>query len=314
MGNFVFTSGAARVDLANDDPADVERREAAQLLVRDEHRIRTSFRDGQFLTATDLTREQLYILTRQADLAAARRGGVVRGLEVRQLGAALHVSAGAGFTPDGELVTLPRALTVEVGAIPEDDRIDLSFGTVDVPDPDPRERSGLYVLGLRPLEYAARRVTRYPLTIHGVPGVEDGDLVEATALTLHPFRFDGDRDPSLLRSEVARRVFFTNSGALAPEVLALALVLVQGGLVRWVDPYLVRRDVAADDAGPLGLAETPRSHREAHFNQYDRQLSELVTELAAKNQLRFPATRHFRCLPPVGRLPAAAIDPATRRT
>jgi len=311
MGNFDFTSGAARIDLEAVDPLDLERREAARSLVRDERRVRPLYHDGRFLTAADLTREQLYVLTRQADLAAARQGGVLRGLEVRRLGTSLQVSAGAGFTPDGELVTLPRALSVDAADIPEADRIDLSFGTVDVPEPPARDRSGLYVLGVRPLEYARRVTTRYPLTTHGAAGLELGDLVESAALTLQPFRFDGARDPGLLRSEVARSVFLERAGVLASDVLALALLLLQGGLVRWIDTYLVRRDIAADAAAPLGIVESPRSHREAHFQQFDRQLGELVTELGPRNQLRFPAARYFRCLPPVGRLPAAAIDPAT---
>src|SRR5690606_34232019 len=122
MADFDFTIGTARVDLSDDDVGDIERREAAQLLVRDERRVRPRYHDGRFLTAADLTREQLYILTRQADLAAARRGGVIRGLDVRRFGAALQVTAGSGFTPDGELVTLPRTLTIEVQNIPEQDR------------------------------------------------------------------------------------------------------------------------------------------------------------------------------------------------
>lgn len=311
MANFAFTSGAARVDLTTEDPATLERREAANILIRDARRVRSRFHDGRFLTATDLTREQLYVLTRQADLSVARRGGIARGLEVRRRGAALHVTPGSGFTSNGELVTLPRALTVELADIPDDDRIDVSFGAVDVPEGDPRRRSGLYVLALRPLEYNSGRVTRYPLTVRGLPGVEDGEIVEAVSLTLQPFRFEGDADPWVLRSELARSVFLTNGGVVAPDVLPLALLFVQSGLVRWIDVHLVRREVTAGDTGALGIAETNRAQREAHYNQYDQELRELVIELSAQNQLRFPATRYFRCLPSVGRLPAAAIDPVT---
>lgn len=311
MGNFDFTVGPARVDLSAEDPDVLERQEAARVLIRDERRVRSRFHDGRFLTATDLTREQLYVLTRQADLGVARRGGVVRGLTVSRRGALLHVTPGAGFTSNGELVTLPRALTVELADVPDDDRIDVSFGAVDVPEGDPQRRNGLYVLALRPLEYSARHITRYPLTVHGLPGVEDGEIVEAVTLTLHPFRFDGDADPWVLRSEIARSVFLTNGGVVAPDVLPLALLFVQSGLVRWIDEHLVRREVAAGDSGPLGIGETNRAQREAQYNQYDQQLRELVTELSAQNRTKFPATRYFRCLPPVGRLPAAAIDPAT---
>src|SRR5690606_6279712 len=59
MADFDFTIGTARVDLSDEDVGDIERREAAQLLVRDERRVRPRYHDGRFLTAADLTREQL---------------------------------------------------------------------------------------------------------------------------------------------------------------------------------------------------------------------------------------------------------------
>ena len=54
-----------------------------------------------------------------------------------------------------------------------------------------------------------------------------------------------------------------------------------------------------------------RDEDERSDDQYHRHLAELVTDLAPRNQLKFAATQYFRCLPPVGRLPAAAIDTAT---
>ena len=305
-----YTIGPARVDLTDVAADDLDARRTARTLAEDFRRARPSYFDGRFLAARDLTREQLYALTREADLAAAYRGGVIRGLELVRFGNAIRIAPGAGFTPNGELVTLQGPLQVAIEQVPEDDRIDLSHGLVDVAEPPARQRTGLYVLGLRPGEYATNPTKKFPLTVRGKVGSEDGDIVEAVSLALHPLRNDRATDPARLRSDLARATFFERSSGAAPDLLALAVVYLANGAIAWLDPYLVRRDVAADDAVPIGLAGAERALREAHFQQYDRQLAELVTDLRARGGLKFPATRYFRCLPPIGRMPAAAIDPA----
>ena len=60
----------------------IERNDANALLdtgslVLDERRKRPRYFDGRFLAARDLTREQTYFLTRQADLGRAGGSGVV---------------------------------------------------------------------------------------------------------------------------------------------------------------------------------------------------------------------------------------------
>jgi hypothetical protein len=60
MANIDSTRGPARRDLSRDDVIDLERREASGRLVRDERRVRPRYHDGRFLTAADLTREQLH--------------------------------------------------------------------------------------------------------------------------------------------------------------------------------------------------------------------------------------------------------------
>lgn len=309
MANTIdYTIGGAREDLSRIDAAEIENRKNQSLLVEDYRRTRPRYFDGRFLAARDLTREQVYALSRQADLSVAHHGGVIRGLELTRLGDTLRLSAGTGFTPNGELVSLATTLSTSIAQIPEDDRIDLSHGLVDVAEPPARNRTGLYLLGIRPGEYATHPITRYPLTSLGAPGKEDGDIVEAVALALHPLRHDTDADPNALRSELARTLFLEGGSDLPADLLALAVVYLRGGSIAWFDPYLVRREVGADDAVSIGLGNQQRAVREAHFLQYDRQLAELVTDLRARGGLRFPASRYFRCLPPVGRLPVAALD------
>src|SRR5215218_6561845 len=61
----------------------LRRLQESNTLVVDDRRRRPLYFDGRFLAARDLTREQAYFLTRQADLGRAGGAGVVHGLEVR---------------------------------------------------------------------------------------------------------------------------------------------------------------------------------------------------------------------------------------
>jgi|GEM_PF-6210023 len=306
-----YTKGSTRDELTDDnDDARLAKLRSAGLIVEDFRRSRALFKDGRFLAARDLTREQSYALSREADLSVVHHGGVIRGLSLSRTGDIIRVTAGTGFTPNGELVSLTKALAASIRNVPEDDRIDLSHGLVDVAEPPLASRTGLYLLGLRPGEYTARPTPRYPLSTFGSAGVEDGDIVEALSLALHPLRVDASDDPALLRSELARRIFLERGSDLPTDTLALAIVFLRNGSIDWLDPFLVRRDVTADGLVSVGLRTQQRAVAEAHFLQHDRQLAELVGDLRGRGSLTFPAARYFRCLPPVGRMPVAAIDAA----
>jgi hypothetical protein len=94
------------------------------------------------------------------------------------------------------------------------------------------------------------------------------------------------------------------------EALPLAMLRLDRGIIRWIDTYLVRRDVATDHEAVVGFGLTPRAQREAHLLQYDRQLGEIIGERRRRGLLRFTATEYFEVLPGAGRMPAAAIDPS----
>jgi len=80
-----------------------------RVLVVEEHRRRPRYFDGRFLAARDLTRDQSYFLARQSATARAVGSGVVEGLEVGRGGpTTLTIAAGFGFTPSGELVSVPQ--------------------------------------------------------------------------------------------------------------------------------------------------------------------------------------------------------------
>ena len=188
-----LTDGAARERIAAQDLAALRR---AGVLVEDPRRERPRYFDGRFLAARDLIRDQQYFLTREADLGQAAGSGVALGLFVRQGAEAqsLTIAPGHGVTPAGELVLLPRQVAVSLANIPAAEQLSARFGLSRLPQPPMRSRTGLFVLGLRPVEFTANPIGAYPTSITGQRTVEDGDVVEGTAIILVPWRDDGATD------------------------------------------------------------------------------------------------------------------------
>ena len=312
------TNGPQRTVLEPDDVAALTESGA---LVIDERRRRPLYFDGRFLAARDLTRDQNYVLTRQADLGRAGGAGVVQGLMVTAVAGAatsLRLQAGHGVAPAGEVVVVPNDRTIDLGNVPEIQRLDAAFGLLRLPRDVPRNRTGLFVVALRPVEFSANPIAAYPTSITGPRTVEDGDIVEAVVVALIPFPDDGtSMELTERRRHLAREIFVeaggraqARRGALPVDVLPLAMIALRRGIVEWVDPFLVRREVGAEHADILGLGLAPRALREAHLLQYDFHLQEVLRQRDAHGRgRRFPAAEHFDALPPAGRLPAGAIDP-----
>ncbi|HYO68539.1 MAG TPA: hypothetical protein VEU33_20900 [Archangium sp.] len=303
--------GPARETL---EPNVVKRLESAGTLVHDDRRLRSFFFDGRFLTAKDLTREQAYFLTRQADLGRGGGVGVVTGLRVDDVDPrALSITAGHGVTPAGEAVVIPRELTeVRLDDLPEIQRLDAAFGLSPIPREAARNRSGLYILALRPVEYTANLVASYPSSVGGTRTAQDGDIIEATAITLIPYP-DNHAGASFedRRSRVAHELFVRNGGMRPPvDALPLAMIALDHGVIRWVDEFLVRREVGSEQTDFLGFGQAPRALREAHLLQYQQHLHEvLMARKQSREGERFAASEKFFALPPAGPLPAAAVDP-----
>jgi hypothetical protein len=304
-----FTQGSSREPIT---VADAESLRAAGTLVVDERRSRTRWFDGRFLAAKDGIRDQNYFLTRLADLGRAGGTGVVAGLAVTASSAtSVKVDAGQGITPGGETVMVPEPLTLALADVAALEQLDVAFGLSRIPRELARNRSGLYVLGLRPVEYTANPVASYPTTLDGPRSVQDGDIVEAAAVVLVPYAEQGPQGTAeTRRSRVARRVFMDEGGLGVPaNVLPLAMIALDRGVVRWTDMFMVRREVGADAAREVGFGFSPRALREAYALQYLGQLQEIMAARQASNlSLRFAASEYFAALPPAGALPAAAID------
>jgi hypothetical protein len=282
-------------------------------LVIDDRRHRPLYFDGRFLAARDLTREQNYFLIRQSDLGRAGGSGIVNGLlaEMGSSDTQLRISAGHGVTPSGELVVLPNSLLIRLTDIAESQRLDAAFGLIRVPRESARNRSGLFVVALRPIEFSANPIASYPTSITGPRSVEDGEIIEGVAITLIPYPDDGAGDSlELRRARLARRIFVEGvTKGIPVGALPLAMIALDRGHLRWVDSFMVRREVGAEHGDILGLGFAPRALREAHLLQYEHHLAEVMEQrTVGGGVMRFPASEHFDALPPAGRMPAAAID------
>jgi hypothetical protein len=305
-----LSRGSARERLESDE---VEKLQATGTIVIDDRRRRPRYFDGRFLAAGDLTREQNYFLTRQADLGRAGGYGVVHGLQVIQGSGVntLRITPGQGITPLGELVVLPTTLELRLTNIPEMQRLDVAFGLMRIPREPARTLSGIFIVALRAVEFSANPIASYPTSITGERSQEDGDIIEATAATVIAYA-DGrtSRELDQRRADLAYEFFVGNAARALPQgVLPLALVALNRGTVDWIDPYIIRREVGAAHGDVLGLGFSPRATREAHLLQYDRHLAEILAERAAAQQTtRFAASEYFRVLPPAGRMPKASFD------
>ena len=304
------TTGSGRLVLSQKE---IDAFQPSGSLVVDDRRRRPLYFDGRFLAARDLVREQAYFLARQGDIARSAGFGAVQGLMVRLGPAAdtVTISAGQGVTPSGELVIIPTDHTISLANVPEEQKLNTNFGLMPIPRDPSRNRSGLYVIGLRAVEFSANPIASYPTTISGPRSVHDGDIVEATAITLVHYP-----DPSTTselaarRSVVAREIFFSGTVRGVPSaILPLAMVALNFGNVVWVDTYMVRRELGAEYGDLLRFGPASRATQQAFLLQYDAHLNDVLHERQLAGQtLNFAATQYFSAVPPCGRLPMACIN------
>ena len=302
------STGTARESIASDQ---VQTLRDAGVLIEDHRRDRPRYFDGRFLAARDLIRDQQYFLTREADLGQAAGSGVATGLFVQEGGQpqTLVVSSGHGVTPSGELVLLPRNIDVQLANLPVAEQLSARFGLTRLPQPPLRSRTGLFVLALRPVEFTANPIGAYPTSITGQRTVEDGDVIEATAVVLVPWQDDGGADALNARRGRAARAIFTqgSSAGVSANVLPLAMIALQNNTVVWIDEAMVRRELGADRGDLPGLGFAPRGLRLAHLMQHQAHLADVAPPGSTRG---FPAITHFPALPPAGPLPAGVINPA----
>jgi hypothetical protein len=294
------------------DDARLQAQLAAGAIIVDSGRRRPFYFDGRFLTADDLTADQNYIRARQSDLAQAIGAGVIRGLMVG-LGTqaasnspTLVIEPGIGVTPSGDLVNIDTAQTIAIASLPQAAQLDAQLGVKVLPSASAVNRSGLFVLALRPIEFSANPTASYPTTLDGQRTVRDGDIIEATAVTLIPYPDRaGVENANAKRSRVAREIFFDRQRpGVLQDALPLAMLCLEGGALRWIDVHMVRREVGAESTLAAGLSQRPRALLEAWLKQHQDQMDDIDT---GSVQTGFAAAKQFETLPPVGPLPASTL-------
>jgi hypothetical protein len=276
--------------------------------------------DGRFLAARDLTAEQNYFLARQAELGRAGGFGVIHGLTVDQgpkpfTGETLVIHAGDGLTPSGRLVMISTDLTLQISDIADEENLEEQFGLSESPQQPQRTRTGLYVLALRPVEFTANPIASYPTNLSSPNLAHDGDIVEATAVSLIPYPNPVNTyDASAQQAAVARQIFVGGNGvggdlaAASADVLPIAMVSLDRNVIQWIDVYMVRRDAGPQYSGVRFEVPDPAT-QQAFLLQYDAQLQNVAAaRQTAGLGLSFSATDYFQAAPAAGRLPVAAID------
>ncbi len=305
------TIGSNRDQLLNLKSDLRERLLRQQVLVGDARRWRPRWFDGRFLAASDLQAEQNYFLVRQADLGRAGGSGVVDGLMVSEVVSRqvdrLRIAPGSGITDTGELIVLPEALLVAPTDVPEIERLDAAFGLQVIPNEPGRNRTGLYILALRLVEWTANPIGAYPTSLTGRRTAEDGTIVEGIAVSLIPYPDTSNEETWIRRrARVAREIFAEGRDrGLDGGVLPLAMVALRGNFVEWVDPFMVRRETGAERPAGMDFGFGARALREAHLLQYQAHLADA---LEAQNGQAFSAATYFDALPPVGQFPAGALE------
>jgi hypothetical protein len=272
--------------------------------------------DGRFLAASDLRREQHYFLHRQASYGQAAGAGVLNGLTVEQAAPGsqfdtaetIVIGAGVGLTPSGQLVMLSSDLNIELSDLTDEQNLDEQFGLAETPQQPSRTRTGIYIVALRPVQFSANPIASYPSTLQTPRVTQDGDIVEATAVSLVPFDSPVNNfDAALQRAALARQIFVAGMGpTLPPSMLPLAMLSLDRNVIQWIDMYLVRREsVSQSSSLQLGLPDP--STQQAFLMQYDTQLQSVVAGLAPAAP-NFSASDYFEALPAAGAFPFASID------
>lgn len=280
-------------------------------LVTDDRRRRPLWFDGRFLDAKALNAEQNYFLARQNDFGRVAGFGVITGLGVTAHATkarTLTIEAGHGLTPSGSQVVLPNTLEVNLADIAEIQRLDASFGLANKIKGSAFNRTGLFIVGLRTVEYTGYPIAAYPTQIDAPRSVHDSSVVEATAVSLVPYPFEGTGMELVeLRQRVAREIFVEESQKAQPQnLLPLAMLALDHGVIRWLDVFMVRREIGLRERAVWGLGLSSRPLRIAHLRQYDTHLRELQASLGSN--ARIIASERFSALPPAGPMPISGIN------
>jgi hypothetical protein len=295
----------------------------AGVLDVDEQRTRARYSDGQVLGAEGFRRDHALFGQRQRDLGHIVERGVVAGLHVHQAllldendqptdqpdPTKLMIDAGHGVTRAGQTIVLRETITIDLTELPIFQQLDAVFGLDRRPRPPIRTQSGVFAVALRPVEFTANPVAPYPTSITGERRLEDGDVIEASVVTLVPLQTESSLDGvDAGPASLARRVF---AAALDPlpldDALPLAVVALERGQIAWLDVDLARREATADPEQGFGAGHW--GDLDAHMRHFAARMAAIIERRTdAGTGLRFAASDYFEVLPPAGTIPAEAVS------
>lgn len=289
----------------------------------DEQRARARYSDGQVLGADGFRRDQAVFGQRQLDLGHIVERGVVEGLGVTQAfvldGEGLPtevldptrfvIAAGHGVTRSGQTIVVRESVEVDFTQLPIAQQLDAVFGLDRRPRAPFRTLSGVFAVTLRAIEYTANPVAPYPSQITGTRRLEDGDVIEASVVTLVPLESESNLDgvdagPAAL----ARRVFVDGLDVLPLDHgLAIAVVALERGEIAWLDVEIARREATADPGHGFGSGH--RAELDAHMRHFERRMAAILARRIDDGLgARFAASDYFEVLPPAGELPTEAVS------
>ena len=84
------------------------------------------------------------------------------------------------------------------------------------------------------------------------------------------------------------------------------MLALDHGIIKWLDLFMVRREIAQRERNVWGLGISPRPLRSSHLRQHSVQLNELQKNLGST--ARIIASEHFSVLPPAGPMPLGGIN------
>ncbi|HVI03053.1 MAG TPA: hypothetical protein VM869_30365 [Enhygromyxa sp.] len=320
LESFEPTDADTRVEM---DQQAVLQAVKAGVLDVDEKRARARYSDGQVLGADGFRRDHALFGRRQRDLGRIVERGVVEGLHLRQAflldGDGLEtdeldptrfvIEPGHGVTRAGQTIVVREQVEVDLTQLPIFQQLDAVFGLDRRPRPPARTQSGVFAVALRPVEFTANPIAPYPTQITGERRLEDGDVIEASLLTLVPLQsessLDGvDAGPAAL----ARRVFATGLDPLPiDDALPIAVLALERGQIAWLDVEVARREATADPGHGFGIGH--RSELDAHMRHFEQRMNAILERRVADGLgTRFAASDYFEVLPPAGEIPAAAVS------
>lgn len=290
--------------------SELEKFQKAGSVIVDDRRRRPLWFDGRFLDAAALNQQQQYYISKQEDIGQLLGTGIISGLQVTLVenkSRTIVIGEGRGLTPAGKLVLLEDDIEIDLADLGLVQAMNLAFDISQLEKSSLSNASGIYIVGLRPVEFSAEPITSYPTEINGKRSIEDSSIFDATAIVLIPYSDQGSSSElAERRKHIAHEIFVRSTKKGQPaNVLPLALLALNMGVIEWIDPLLVRRMLSTGKHEMLGLGMAPRPLREAHFLQYREQLKEILHARASE---AFAAAEEFISLPPAGPLPMSAVN------